>query len=304
MMVIRRRDPDPAALREFRERRGWTYAQMADEVGGSPLEVAAWEAGTVRVPREQARHIRALAVDDARRAAVIEAALPSCAWPDARAPGLQEMLCIEPRCLDGNLLAQRHVGECATCRRLYEFSRALETPTIDPRLGSEPVDVRRPVLSVLACIAATVLLRWLGWDGHVDNDWYLPLMFGVGAFGATARVLGPFSRHYPSVAGLITATMGVLSALLFWPLNHEVTPVTLAVSAVLILVMARLAGWWNESGYAADGDADAEFAGAAGAAVPLLAQPLPADIDPPRGPAPAEPVASTAQHAPGATTHR
>ena len=59
-MIIGRRNADPAAVRELRERRGWRLEQMADAVWATPLEVAAWEVGTVHVPVEQAcRHPRA-----------------------------------------------------------------------------------------------------------------------------------------------------------------------------------------------------------------------------------------------------
>ncbi|HST61952.1 MAG TPA: hypothetical protein VLK84_24845 [Longimicrobium sp.] len=41
LALITRRRISPAAVQAFRERRGWTHEQMADEVGASPGEVAA-----------------------------------------------------------------------------------------------------------------------------------------------------------------------------------------------------------------------------------------------------------------------
>ena len=82
------KDVDPQALRRCREAYGMTHAQLADIVGASPLEVAAWEDGGVRVPRKQARRLRQLDTAAQREAAIAAAALPGCPWADAHAPGL------------------------------------------------------------------------------------------------------------------------------------------------------------------------------------------------------------------------
>src|SRR5688572_5591171 len=112
-------DPSPSALREFRDRRGWTPEQLADAACASPLEVAAWEAGTVRVPREQALLIRRFDVEDRRAAAIAAAALPGCGWADHHAPDLHAVLLQGPGSLDFLLSAEArsHLGDCVTCRR-------------------------------------------------------------------------------------------------------------------------------------------------------------------------------------------
>lgn len=91
MFRPRRRIP-PETVRAFRERRGWTLEQMADAVGALPLEVAAWEAGTVRVPLLQEQQMRAIPAATSPASVHVPGppALPRCAWAEAHASGLYE----------------------------------------------------------------------------------------------------------------------------------------------------------------------------------------------------------------------
>jgi transcriptional regulator with XRE-family HTH domain len=138
-----RRDVEPEGVRAFRGRRGWTHEQMADAVGASPLEVAAWEAGTVRVPREQARAIRALVQADHVMAEVVAGGLRPCAWAARNAPDLHDTLLWNPH-LRLRTVEEEHVSVCTVCRRMFRYGLdrdARPLPT-DPGLGFDDLPRR------------------------------------------------------------------------------------------------------------------------------------------------------------------
>jgi transcriptional regulator with XRE-family HTH domain len=281
--------PGAAAVRTFRERRGWTLEQMADAVWASPLEVAAWEAGTVRVPAEQARRMREIDERDRRREAAERARaaqrLPGCRWADANAPGLHEILFHEPREVESNLLVQRHLESCAECRHVLEQGRAEPVRPRFWKLGADPsagypgpgldgwLPLLRPflffVLLPLLAIGGMVVVEVLGdllgelpgVAGRLDPaDLWVETIVFFWTVALAGRFTGKLLGRRPYTVGLLAGVAGVMAALTTWNLRAPdadvMDPLVLAVCAVLAL-LAGLVGGWMRSG--ADLAYDAEW---------------------------------------------
>jgi transcriptional regulator with XRE-family HTH domain len=268
------RDIDPSAVRAFRERRGWTLEQMADEVWASPMEVAAWEGGTVRVPPAQARRIRAIAAVDRRRPVELTPGpgrLPRCAWADANAPGLHDVLFRDPAEVESNLAVQEHLATCAECQRVERFGQFARTlpavPDGPEDLGAD-LDSWRSVLLYamvpVVILAAGVGLTKLGeLPGVPDpaNVWVEAIVFfWVGE--RTGRYAGRHLQGRPYATGLLSGIVGMLAAMLTWRLRAPdpdlADPVVLAVCAVVALGFGLLGGWMRDVRDDDAGPADAE----------------------------------------------
>jgi hypothetical protein len=261
-MVLPRlkREIEPSAICEFRERRGWTIEEMADEVWASPLEVAAWEAGTIRVPDEQARRIRALTAKDERYAAVIAAELPSCAWANANLPGLAELLCLGPYPGNLDLPSQRHLGECGTCRSVLRSARRLKVPT--PYAAPWTESMLGGMLGVAGVIVFVVLmtqvLRELPRMAGAE-DLGFALLAGLAVFRFTAKRLDRLWKRWPYSAALLASVAGMLSGLSIWMIydvSRELTFGLLAGCAAVALLAGAVTGWWT--GWTDSGDEDDE----------------------------------------------
>lgn len=74
------RGAPPAAIRELREACGWTPEQMAQALGVMPVEVAAWEAGTVEPPGGTLRWMRWHARNAELDRSLRDAGAAPCAW--------------------------------------------------------------------------------------------------------------------------------------------------------------------------------------------------------------------------------
>jgi hypothetical protein len=269
---------DPEALRRFREARGLTHEQVAEIVWASPLEVAAWEAGTVRVPAAQARRLRHVDAADRRAAVIAAAALPQCAWANANAPDLHAMLLETPDLHDGFSPAARfHADGCPACLRVREFGRGLLRLKPDPGLGTDLWDAfeywfdtaPRIVVSTVVLGAGTALFVGLprllgslavpaGETPWVDGG--RAVFCAVVAFAAVATVLRRLTPRWPHLAGMLSAAAAVLAGMLTWimaaPGEHWLSGPALLVLLVLAAVLGVLAGRWNEQN-PWDGEADA-----------------------------------------------
>ncbi|HEU0302710.1 MAG TPA: helix-turn-helix transcriptional regulator [Longimicrobium sp.] len=261
-------DPLPAAVREFHDRQGWTQEQLADAVCASPLEVAAWEAGAVRVPLEQARLIRRCDVEDRRAAAIAAAALPKCHWADQLAPDLHATLLEGPGSLDWILSAEArfHLEDCTACRRVRKFGLQLRHVRADPDLGDHPVESaihfimtgpRALVWGVLIVdgfallIAGFSLLTRLPFPTGVWSDAGLGVGMGMLAFMAAARSLRPLTARRPFLSGLLKSAAGVAAGMLWWEwFSFDYSPLldraVLAGGALLAAAGGLLAGWWSK----------------------------------------------------------
>jgi len=226
----------PAAVRALREGRGWTHEQMADAVHASPLEVAAWEVGTVSVPERQDAWIRRQAALDARAAAVAAADLPACGWAVEHAPTLHADLCLDPHALLAGPL-RLHVRACDACRQVRTFARTLPRLPKDPDAPFEttpqvfrrlldllPKDAQN-VITILGGTIAVVAGAWLT-DTLLEDveakPWLLFLIliaarvFGGIVFDALERPLARALWRHPSVAELLQWTAGIAAGLCVW----------------------------------------------------------------------------------------
>ncbi len=231
-----REEVTPSAIRAFREGRGWTHEQMADEIGASPGEVAAWEAGTVRVPERQDAWIRRQAALDARAAAVAAADLPACVWAADHAPTLHADLCLDPRALLADPL-RRHVRACDACKRVRTFARTLPplphdpdapfetTPQVFRRLlGLLPRDAQNAILILggTSAVVAGALLVDVLLEGLQADPWLVFLIFlaarvfGGMVFDALERPLARALWRHPSVAELLRWMAGIAAGLAVW----------------------------------------------------------------------------------------
>jgi hypothetical protein len=251
----RRTDIEPAALREFRERRGWTLEQMADVIWASPLEVAAWEAGTIRVPGEQAGCIRAFTAWDERYAAVIAAELPTCAWADANLPGLAELLCFGPYPVNLDLPSQRHLGECGTCRSMLRSARMLKVPS--PAQGPDWLVAALHLAGLLVLVVLLTQAFPELPDAVGGGDLGLALVVGFAVFRFTAGRLDRLWKRWPYPAALLAAVAGMVSGLSIWMIDdtsRELSFGLLAGCAAVALLAGAVAGWWT--GWTDSGDED------------------------------------------------
>jgi|GEM_PF-6307870 len=261
------KDADPEALRRFREARGLTHEEVAELAWATPLEVAVWEDGTVRVPRAQARRLRQRDAADRRAAAVAAAALPACAWADAHAPDLHDLLLAEPWDLDRlPASARAHLDDCAVCTRVLALGRGLVRIRPDPGLGADPLEslehgydtAPRWVLYSIVVVAGAALAlgsvdRWNAPpDVPAGSVWDAPaaVLWGAVVFGLTATVLRRLLRRRPYLAGLLSAAPAMLVGMAAWMLaepgaNWFSGPALLGVLLVTIVV-GVLAGRWND----------------------------------------------------------
>jgi transcriptional regulator with XRE-family HTH domain len=284
-----RKEITPRAVRAFRRRRGWTLEQMADAVWATAREVAAWEAGTVRVPRDQVRRMREISAASPEPP-VPRAPRPErpwrCAWADAHAPGLHDLLRYEPAEVKSNLAVQRHLAECPTCQRAYELGRQPREPAAppppapppaiaDPELDDPlveigraldrlPPTVRLPLLGLAgaAGIAAlTLLVRRLvdaGLSGPAGL-WMEAIVFG-GTFVLAGRFAGKLLGRRPYAVGLLAAVGAIMAAMTTWNLRTPDAqlgdPLVVGICAVLTLLAALGGGWVRNAAWE---DYDAEW---------------------------------------------
>lgn len=289
-------------VRALRERRGWTHEQLADAVHATPLEVAAWEAGTVRVPREQSRHLRELVEEEHVVAAIAAAGLPPCTWAEANAPHLHRALAQGD--FYGELPAHEvaHARQCPDCVRIHHFRRQLHVFPTDPGLGFDSPLLRLgrsldalPRSTLLPLLVAggfgLVLAAFFLLQGLFSVLPDLPdlpavprevqalswgMVYGYPCF-IIASLFVRGLRRRPYVAGLLRALAGVAGGLLAaaWiegGLDLS-DPGLLASAALLVLALGVATGAyarWDDDDDMEDVGEDGEAAGAAPPA-PLLA---------------------------------
>jgi transcriptional regulator with XRE-family HTH domain len=114
-------------VRALRQRRGWTLDQMADEVHASPVEVTAWEAGTVRVPAKQALLIHWQTAVAAWAEALDAVQERTCPWVPENAPALYEQMFKYPaaRWYAEKEPVRAHLAECAHCKAVWKRAQRI-----------------------------------------------------------------------------------------------------------------------------------------------------------------------------------
>jgi DNA-binding XRE family transcriptional regulator len=256
-------------VRAAREERGWTLDEMADAVHASPLEVAAWEAGTVRVPPLQAARIRRQIGLHERMAAVAAAGFSQCDWAVAHAPGLYAELCLEPRAWLADPVGA-HVRRCAACKRVRAFARTLPRLPEDPDAPTEttreafwrllellPRGTQFAILilgGTVAAITGFVLVEPLVEEAQRRPWQGIPMLLAAYLSGGIVMDVmeRPLLRalwRYPSVVELLKWAAGILAGLAVWRAVNEVPgdeawmiPAGLALSFGFAMLRMLLAG--------------------------------------------------------------
>lgn len=264
--MTKRKDTDPGALREFRERRGWTHEQMADAVEASPLEVAAWEAGTVRVPERQAAWVRWLAAHDAWHARVLEAGIGECPWVREHAPGLYERM-LHDRA--GNWASERadvvaHCESCLTCLSAWWLAQPLPVlpappgPDFDTPIARYHRQVDRlpgwmqPPLRWIAALPFGLIAVYLlrpdpesGWPATLTG-FLFAMMCALAGFVLGREGVGRFSEKHPYASGVLLAAAGVAGGLFVWDVQDAAFQATdarvLAGAGLAAVTLGLLAG--------------------------------------------------------------
>lgn len=113
-----------------RERLGWTHEQAAAEFDLTPAVVAAWERGTVKIPRDVAANVRWQAALEEQRVLLEASGLPKC----------EEMLALvaATRGKEGKQLIAAfepiaaHTASCPLCRARDEYASRHGPPIPEP----------------------------------------------------------------------------------------------------------------------------------------------------------------------------
>lgn len=256
---------DAAEVRRVRVSRGWTVEEMADAVHASPLEVAAWEAGTIGLPEEQEAWIRWLAASDDWCAGVVAAGLPGCAWVREHAPDLHERILYDR---SGNWAVERddvsvHYASCGACRSVGQLAQRLSPPpeppgddfhTVQARYGRWvkrlPGWLRYPVQ--VAVWVGIVLC--LGTIPEPDSGWrataaglLLGAVAGTSLFVAVRAKFDAASSRHPFLGGMLAGAAGVGAGLLTWNAFDAALPMTnarvLAAAGLMAVTLGLLEGF-------------------------------------------------------------
>lgn len=102
-----------------RERLGWTAEQAAAEYDLTPSVVAAWERGTVKIPRDVARDLRWRAALEERKAVLDASGLPEC--PEARTLDQAAAQKEGEELIAGLEALTTHAKACPVCRARSEY---------------------------------------------------------------------------------------------------------------------------------------------------------------------------------------
>jgi transcriptional regulator with XRE-family HTH domain len=240
------RSLSPQEVRAAREAHGWTVDQMADLVHALPLEVQAWEAGTITMTREQAANLRLVVEAAAHDRLAAEAGIAECGWISANLERLEEQLSSKDRRFDrAERELRMHVRACPECRRREEWLRH-HPPPGDPVLlprgvarwwarvaaaGGLPVRIAARALAlVLGVGALTALVAVGGEDGFRPSvDVFLALCIGLGALWTVAGPTQRLADEHPVVGANVRAAAILLPLLLTAGLRGMVDLATPAV---------------------------------------------------------------------------
>jgi transcriptional regulator with XRE-family HTH domain len=218
-----RRDvASPEQVRSLRERQRWTVEELADAVGATPMEVAAWEAGAVQVPPEQALRIHWQAEVAGLAEAVAAALERPCPWVRENAPDLYEQLFADPDGPWDTGTAHAHLAGCERCKEVLKEARRIGGFPLEPDTSGS-LDARywrwvdrlprwaRGPFSWLGLIIPFAAF-WLLFFGGDRDGWSLGLLFGCIAWLMATITLSrvPHRRITALLSGLVAGIGGLL----------------------------------------------------------------------------------------------
>lgn len=123
--------PMAEEVRSVRESFGWTREQMADEMAVLPLEVAAWEAGTLAPTREQAAVLRWRVEMQAHGRRAEAAGLEPCPWFEANGERLGLALGNPDTFAGAQWEIRMHERKCSPCLRREAWLRDNPAPLLE-----------------------------------------------------------------------------------------------------------------------------------------------------------------------------
>ncbi|HEU0302709.1 MAG TPA: helix-turn-helix transcriptional regulator [Longimicrobium sp.] len=221
------RTADPASIRSAREAAGWTQDELADLLGVLPVEITAWEAGSIALSPYEGELIRWKIAN-----ALYEERLPrhppeECAWLSGRRPQLDRLK--ERRPWRAGWVARTiaaHQRECPVCQRAQALAGGLPPrplPPVAPGLLSWvsrlPTGLRVPVKAAGIGVAVGISVALMSvpdWLGGAPFDPDTPLLWGavVASLAFTYRLLRPLGDRKPLLAGQLQAAVLVVPAML------------------------------------------------------------------------------------------
>lgn len=226
-------------VRALRDEFGWTQEQLADSVGVSPLEVSAWEAGSLPVDPGQAVEIARERCRALRERGVAAAGLEPCAWAAAMGD-LHTRLQKQERLRVASAVharIERHRKRCPACRAVAEVERSIPEP--QPPLPHTPAGwiarigrVAQVLPEPFGRIAAMALLSAAALCGislfmYIDEpskgfplptSHFLVGMAGFSSLVLVGRLLGDLYDDHPYWAGFLhsAAVTAAAGATLAW----------------------------------------------------------------------------------------
>jgi hypothetical protein len=269
-----------AEVRAVREGRGWTTEQMADAVQASPLEVEAWEAGSVQPPPLQAARAWWMLETDRRAAAFTEIGRGPCGWLRKHAPRLYEDRMGGMAWMPWYARSQEvrdHLDACAACRRAWAAIERLGPAPAQPddstfhtlqarysrwvrrvpRRAQKPLHllggVPQVALAVLAI--ATMPVPDSGIAARITGAG-LGALIGLGTYRMASDLLqSAWSRLPPFVRGFVSGAVACVPGVLFWGhFDSAVQPGNPRVWAAAAVVSVA-AGLWARRRAAEDSPA-------------------------------------------------
>jgi hypothetical protein len=258
----------PQEVRAAREANGWSLEEFADALWVSPLEVEAWEAGSVVPSREQEEWIRWHGEMGLRDRAFAEAGLTPCAWVRDRVAGYPPgRRGSHPSDIARPGIAL-HVQRCRACCP-SSLTEMLRSRAPEPPLGeytgrpdwlfakwrsTERLPLaERIVWRVLApaglLAGSMLLLETTTWK---DDGFDLPLtpflifLAGHLVLLLTSRPLRAFGKDHPLIAWQVRTAAVLGSMLLMWAglvEGVELTdPGALSLAALISALIGGAAG--------------------------------------------------------------
>lgn len=258
----------PDEVRALREIRGLSVDQFAADLGVGAGEVRGWEAGTLRVPRDEGAWIRYLLAVHARNQAAEAHGIRDCAWMVAQDPAFASARAREDRRALRRLgeAAVRHAAECPDCQRVRAWLDA--QPPLPPVPGPRGFTGQvfaflewtqrlprwmRPAVYGATFFGGITFLRLVGvllmrgGPGDAAIDTLLGLLVG-GAMGAAAglawtavhRPLRRLGRAAPHVAGMLALAAACIVVLAFLTVTGDPELSLADPSGWIVMALAAL----------------------------------------------------------------
>lgn len=277
----------PEAIRAAREAAGWTQEQLADAMGVLPVEVAAWEAGTVRISPYRAEVVR-WCIQNAEYARGLAERDEACAWlmeRRARAEALSQAGPGQAGWVERTLAAHRR--DCPVCREAHALAGEPMAPELPRAPGVRawllhagsglPPTLRLPFQSLkLGLFAGGTLFFWaalargfdslfggpgfmadvFGWQSSLEG--FLSITLATAWLAFLYGALRPLGDRDPRLAGQVYAASVTVPGVLAWGMFGTASladPALWLVTAIFSALLGMVIGSFYDPEI--DGELDA-----------------------------------------------